>query len=73
MFEALGAKMLHLSRQINTLRQRVEDENLERRSIIWKSLDNCLADFPHLDETALRNIACRVYQLKVVPATCRNI
>ena len=56
--------MLHLSRQINTLRQRVEDENLERRSIIWKSLDNWLTDFPHLDETELRNIACRVYQLK---------
>jgi hypothetical protein len=35
--------MLHLSRQINTLRQRVEDENLERRSIICKSPDNCLA------------------------------
>ena len=57
--------MLYLSRQINTLRQRVEDENLERRSIIWKSPDNCLADFPHLDETELRNITCGVYQLKL--------
>jgi len=63
--EALGAKMLHLSRKINTLRQRVEDENLERRSIIWKSPDNCFADFPHLDETELRNITCGVYQLKL--------
>jgi hypothetical protein len=53
--------MLHLSRQINTLRQRVEDENLERRSIIWKTPDNCLADFPHLDETDLRSITCGVY------------
>jgi hypothetical protein len=57
--------MLHLSRQINTLRQRVEDENLERRSIIWKNPDNCLADFRHLDETKLRNITCGVYQLKL--------
>ena len=57
--------MLYLSRQINTLRQRVEDENLERRSIIWKSPDNCLADFPHLDETELHNITCGVYQLKL--------
>ena len=57
--------MLHLSRQINTLRQRVEDENLERCSFIWKSPDNCLADFPHLDETELRNITCGVYQLKL--------
>ena len=52
--------MLHLSRQMNTLRQRMEDENLERRSIIWKS-----PDFPHLDETELRNITCGVYQLKL--------
>ena len=65
--------MLYLSRQINTLRQRVEDENLERRSIIWKSPDHCLADFPHLDETELRNITCGVYQPNSVPATCRNI
>ena len=58
--EALGPTMLHLSRQINTLRQRMENENLERRSIIWKS-----PDFPHLDETELRNITCGVYQLKL--------
>ena len=32
--EALGAKILHLSRQINTLSQRVEDENLDRALII---------------------------------------
>jgi hypothetical protein len=43
----------------------VEDENLERRFIIWKSPDNCLADFPYLDETELRNITCGVYQLKL--------
>jgi hypothetical protein len=43
----------------------VEDENLERHSIIWKSPDNCLADFPHLDETEQRNITCGVYQLKL--------
>ena len=43
----------------------MEDENLERRSIIWKSPDNCLADFPHLDETELRKITCGVYQLKL--------
>ena len=57
--------MLHLSWQINILRQRVKDENLERRSNIWKIPYNCLADFPHLDETELRNITCGVYQLKL--------
>jgi hypothetical protein len=65
--------MLHLSRQINTLRQRVEDENLERRSIIWKNPDNCLADFRHLDETKLRNINVGFTSSNSVPATCRNI
>jgi hypothetical protein len=51
--------------QINTLRQRVKDEILERRSNIWKIPYNCLADFPHLDETELRNITCGAYQLKL--------
>ena len=32
---------------------------------IYRSPDNCLADFPHLDETELRNITCGVYQLKL--------
>ena len=38
----------------------MEDENLDRRSIIWKS-----PDFPHLDETEQRNISCGVYQFKL--------
>jgi uncharacterized protein YdaL len=29
------------------------------------SPDNCLADFPHLDETELRNNTCGIYQLKL--------
>jgi hypothetical protein len=36
--ESSGVKMVHLSRQIDTLRQRVEDENLERCSIIWRNI-----------------------------------
>ena len=48
--------MLHFSNQINTLKQRVEDENLQRRSVIWKSSEN---------ETELCNITCGVYKLNL--------
>ncbi|CAC5380893.1 unnamed protein product [Mytilus coruscus] len=57
--EALAAKMLHLSKKVNTLKQRVEEENFERRKTIWKEPDNTLDDFPRLDEEDLRNITCR--------------
>ncbi|CAG2252289.1 unnamed protein product [Mytilus edulis] len=64
--EALAAKMLYLSKRVNTLKQRVEEENLERRKTIWKEPDNhTLDDFPVLDEEDLRNITCGVYQLKL--------
>ncbi|CAC5404090.1 unnamed protein product [Mytilus coruscus] len=53
--EALAAKMLHLSKKVNTLKQRVEEENFERRKTIWKEPDNTLDDFPRLDEEDLRN------------------
>ncbi|XP_071179800.1 uncharacterized protein [Mytilus edulis] len=58
--------MLYLSKRVNTLKQRVEEENLERRKTIWKEPDNhTLDDFPLLDEEDLRNITCGVYQLKL--------
>ena len=55
--------MVHLSRQINTLRQRVEDENLERCSIIWRII--IYLTFHNFDETELRNITCGVFQLRL--------
>ncbi|XP_063448441.1 uncharacterized protein LOC134727973 [Mytilus trossulus] len=54
--EALAAKMLHLSKRVNTLKQMVEEENLESRKTIRKEPDNTLEDFPLLDEEDLRNI-----------------
>ncbi|CAC5389445.1 unnamed protein product [Mytilus coruscus] len=63
--EVLAAKMLHLSKNVNTLKQRVEEENFERRKTIWKEPDNNLDDFPRLDEEDLRNITCGVYQIKL--------
>ncbi|CAC5377200.1 unnamed protein product [Mytilus coruscus] len=63
--EVLAAKMLHLSKNVNTLKQRVEEENFERRKTIWKEPDNNLDDFPRLDEEDLRNITCGVYQMKL--------
>ncbi|OWF49584.1 uncharacterized protein LOC110451517 isoform X2 [Mizuhopecten yessoensis] len=63
--EALATKMLYLSKQINNLKSRVEDENMEKRRVIWTEPDDCLINFPKLDETDLRNITCGSYQLKL--------
>jgi hypothetical protein len=57
--------MLHLSKKINTLKQRVEDENFTRRTAIWKAPSEDLLDFPRLDEEELRNITCGVYQIRM--------
>ena len=54
--EVVGTKMLHFSNQINTLKQWVEDENLQRRSVIWKSSEN---------EIELCNITCGAYKLNL--------
>lgn len=48
--------MLHLSKKVNELKQRVEVENMEKRTIIWKNAENSFNDFPLLDENELRNI-----------------
>lgn len=62
----LGAKMLHLSKQVNHLKAHVEDNNLHRRSAIWKTTsEHSVPDFPRLDEEQLRNITCGTYQLKL--------
>nr|XP_022331291.1 uncharacterized protein LOC111129298 [Crassostrea virginica] len=63
--EALAAKMLHLSQKVNTLKQRVEDENLGKRTAKWKEPSNNMDDFPRLTEDDLRNITCGVYQIKM--------
>jgi len=57
--------MLHLSKKVNELKQRVEAENMEKRTIIWKNAENSFNDFPLLDENEMRNITCGIYQLKL--------
>ena len=57
--------MLHLSKKVNELKQRVEVENMEKRTIIWKNAENSFNDFPLLDENDLCNITCVIYQLKL--------
>lgn len=64
--QSLAAKMIYLSKQINSLKQKIEDQKLETQRIIWKQPDDdSFKDFPRLDETDLRNITCGSYQLKL--------
>ena len=59
--------MLLLSRQVNSLKQFVEDHNLYRRTAYWMPVDD-VQDFPRLDEEQLRDITCGCYQLKLSPS-----
>ncbi|XP_056014968.1 uncharacterized protein LOC125654892 [Ostrea edulis] len=62
---AIASKMLYLSRQLNTLKERVETENLDmRKSTIWKEATT-VVDFPRLSEERLRELTCGTYQLRL--------
>ena len=62
---AVGARMLYLSHQVNTLKERVEMEHLDtRRSTVWKEATQ-VVDFPRLSEERLRELTCGTYQLKL--------
>ncbi|XP_062596569.1 uncharacterized protein LOC134258027 [Saccostrea cucullata] len=69
--QALGAKMVFLSKQVNTLQQHVEDNHLDRRSVCWSEI-NDLPDFPHLDKDQLRSLTCGVYQLRLSPCYAKE-
>ena len=63
----LVAKMKFLSKEINSLKSFVEENNLERKSAKWEITED-IKDFPFLGEQELRNITCGVYQLKLSPS-----
>ena len=59
--------MVFLSKQVNSLKQKVEEEHLDRRSVCWKEVDE-VTDFPQLDEEQLRALTCGSYQLRLAPS-----
>ena len=62
----LAAKMLHLSKQVNSLKEYVEENGLDKQSAKWKHVSEVeLTDFPELDEEQLRSLTCGTYQLKL--------
>lgn len=62
---AVAAKMLHLSRQVNVLKERVEAESLHsRKSSMWRDAST-IDDFPKMTEEQLREMTCGSYQLKL--------
>ncbi|KAK3084039.1 hypothetical protein FSP39_007185 [Pinctada imbricata] len=62
--DALGARMLFLSKQVNSLKEYVDDKNLHRRSASWVAMEE-IKDFPRLDEEQLLFLTCGTYQLKL--------
>ncbi|XP_078340851.1 uncharacterized protein LOC111112081 [Crassostrea virginica] len=65
--QELAAKMLHLSQRVNTLQERVENEGLDRRGLIWKTVDaaDVAPDFPLYTENDLRQLTLGIYQLRM--------
>jgi hypothetical protein len=57
--QAIAAKMLHLSKKVNELKQRVEAENMEKRTIIWKNAENSFNDFVEFTNLNLRLAICK--------------
>ena len=61
-----ASRMLERVTNLNTLQAYVEENNLERRSAKWASVDEIeLSDFPKLDDTMLRLLTLGTYQLKL--------
>lgn len=49
---------------MNQLKEHVEVNHLDRRSVCWKEIDE-VTDFPYLDEEGLRALTCGTYQLRL--------
>ena len=66
--ELTGCKMLHLSKQSNYLKGKIERDNLEKSPSNWlpvSSAGDCLIDFPKLQEDDLCQLPLGVHQLKL--------
>lgn len=61
------AKILHLSRNDNSLQTRVEEEGLNGRAMRWMKVDadDVAPEFPRYDETELRELTFGIYQLRM--------
>jgi hypothetical protein len=62
----LASKISALSSNANILKSYVEDNNLERRSAVWKPMDDSsLQSVPRFNEEQLGSLTFGVYQLKM--------
>lgn len=59
--------MLFLSKQVNQLKEQVEEQHLDRRTVCWREVSE-VVDFPQLDEERLRELTCGSYQLRLSPS-----
>jgi hypothetical protein len=64
---SLAAKMLYLSKTINSLQTRVDEKSLDRRQLTWVKVDafDVAPDFPRNNEMDIRKLTLGVYQLRM--------
>ena len=65
--QSLAAKMLYLSKNVNSLQTRVDEEGLDKRQLTWVKVDavDVAPDFPRYNETEIRELTLGVYQLRM--------
>ncbi|CAC5378408.1 unnamed protein product [Mytilus coruscus] len=61
----LATQMKQKSREINTLKAYVEENNLQGGTVQWKPIQDSDIPFPQLTDEQLRSLTCGVYQLKL--------
>ena len=63
----MAAKIKYLSKQSNTLQQRISDEELDKRSHKWVKMNECglVPEFPTYTEDEIRELTLGVYQVKM--------
>ena len=61
----MAKRMMALAKSPNKLQQKVTDNKWDKRSTIWKCMDASeMPDDPQLNETVLRDLTMRVYQIR---------
>jgi hypothetical protein len=67
--EAVGCKMLHLAKQSNLLKARVEDEGLDKVKLKnWQKIGSADVLFPKMTEDDVRALTIGVYQVNLAKA-----
>lgn len=64
----VASKMLSLAAKSNSLKEFIEEEGLDKKVRVWKTVEECDIPFPRLSEEQLCQLTLGVYQMKLAPS-----